>query len=290
MAQETSHPPKLGIIAGGGHMPSLVADAAIKSGREVHILGLVGEADSTIENYPHSWVKWGQIGLLFKILKQKSCEDVVLIGSVSRPDMSKVRLDLGALKILPFIFSLMAGGDDSILTRIVKFFEKKGFAIRGAHQVAPDLLAPEGCLTTKAPSSRDMEDIHIGLKVVQALGELDIGQGAVVAKGYTLAVEAAEGTDAMLARCADLKQWGRKKNKKVGVFVKCPKPGQEQRIDMPTIGVQTVERVADAGLAGIAVAANSVLLAGKDEIAKVAKEHGLFVIGLDLDKLDQSSK
>ena len=281
MTQGAPHLPKLGIIAGGGVMPCLVADAALSSGREVHIIALDGEADSGIENYPHSWIKWGEIGRLFKTLKSQKCQDVVLIGSVSRPDMTKVRFDLGAIKILPFIFSLMVGGDDSILSRIVKFFEKKGYTIRGAHEVAPDLVAPEGCLTKRTPSSQDKRDIETALQIVQTLGTFDIGQGAVVTKGYALAVEAAEGTDAMLDRCADLRQWGGKwSKKKVGVLVKCPKPGQEKRVDMPTIGVQTVEKVAAAGLSGIAIAAHSVLLADKENLIKTANERDVFVIGL----------
>ncbi len=264
-------------------MPRLVAEAAIRDGRDVHIIGLTGEAGTDIENFPHTWIKWGEIGKLFKTLDKNNCTDVVMIGSVTRPDMSSIRFDLGAIKILPFIFSLTVGGDDSILSRIVKFFEKKGYFIRGAHEVAPSLLAPEGCLTRKKPSSQDMEDIASAVRVVKALGELDVGQAAVVAKGYTLAVEAAEGTDAMLDRCADLRQWGSKRSKKkIGVLVKYPKPGQEKRIDMPTIGTRTIDKVAAAGLAGIAVAANSVLLAGKDEIIDYATKKDVFVIGVDL--------
>ena len=283
MTQAAPERPKLGIISGGGVMPCLVAGAAQKAGRDVHILALEGEADQHIEAFSHTWIKWGQIGRIFKTLKKTQCKDVVFIGSVSRPDMSTVRFDLGAIAILPFLFSLMVGGDDTILTRIVKFFEKKGYTIRGAHEVAPELLAPDGCLTKKQPSSKDMKDIHTGIEIIKSLGKFDVGQGAVVAKGYALAVEAAEGTDSMLERCKDLRQWGSKRNKKkIGVFVKCPKPNQEKRIDMPTIGTTTIEKVADAGLAGIAIAANSVLLADKDQLIKTAIERDIFVIGLPM--------
>ncbi len=264
-------------------MPGLVAQAAIAQGREVHILGILGDASPDIENYPHTWFKLGEFGKLFKTLKKQNCKDVVLVGSVKRPDMKKIRFDLGAIRLIPFVLSLTVGGDDSVLSRIVKYFEKKGFNIRGAHEVAPGLLADEGCLTSRQPSVQDLEDIKIALKVVRTLGQLDVGQAAVVAKGYTLAVEAAEGTDAMLARCAGLRQWGSKSdNRKVGVLVKCPKPGQEKRIDMPTIGVQTIDNVADAGLAGIAVSADDVLLAGKEDVIQRAAERDIFVVGVNI--------
>ncbi len=283
MTQPSPDLPKLGIIAGGGVMPCLVASSAIRAGREVHIVALDGEADQHIEAFSHTWVKWGQIGRIFKTLKKAQCKDVVFIGSVTRPDMKEIRFDLGAIKILPFLFSLMVGGDDSILSRIVNFFEKKGYTIRGAHEVAPELLAPEGCLTKKQPSTQDMKDIQTAFGILKALGNFDVGQGAVVARGYALAVEAAEGTNVMLERCKDLRQWGSKNSKKkIGVFVKCPKPDQEKRIDMPTIGDQTIEKVADAGLAGIAIAADAVLLADKEQLLKKAKKHDIFVIGIPI--------
>ncbi len=283
MTQDQSKRPKIGIIAGGGDMPGLVAQEAIANGRDVHILGIVGDASPEIENFPHTWFKLGQFGKLFKILNQQNCKDVVLIGSVKRPDMKTLHFDLGAIKLIPFVLSLTVGGDDSVLSRIVKYFEKKGFSIRGAHEVAPGLLADEGCLTKRKPSTQDLEDIKIAINVVKALGQLDVGQAAVVAKGYTLAVEAAEGTDAMLSRCADLKQWGSKdENRKIGVLVKCPKPGQEKRIDMPTIGVQTIDNVADAGLAGIAVSAEAVLFAGREDIIRRAAERDIFVVGVNI--------
>lgn len=261
-------------------MPLQLAQVLSEENRELHILALVGEASSKIENYQHSWIKWGQIGLLFKVLEQNDCKDVVIVGSVSRPDIRNMRFDFGAIKTLPFILSLMSGGDDSILSRIVHFFENKGYAIRGVQDVAPQFLVSSGVLTSKKPNRQDEKDIQMGLSVVQTLGALDVGQAAVVAKEYVLAVEAAEGTDAMLERAGDLRQWGRK-NKKSGVLVKCPKPGQEQRIDMPTIGSHTVQMAAKAGLNGIAVAAGQVLIVDQDELVTAAKEHNIFVIGYE---------
>ena len=186
-------------------------------------------------------MKWGEVGKLFAALDKHGCRDLVIIGTVTRPDLAHVKLDFGAIKNLPFLVSLGMGGDDHVLSSIVRFLEGKGYRVHGADDVAPELLAAEGVLGKHAPSADDRADIALGFEVVQALGALDVGQAAVVAKGYVVAVEAAEGTDAMLERCAELRRTGRARGRGLtGVLVKAPKPGQEERVDLPTIGPETV--------------------------------------------------
>ena len=273
----------LGIIAGRGPLPRAVAEAAASRGLSLHIVGIRGEARDEIERFPHTWVKWGEIGKMFRALDQNGCGDIVIIGGVNRPDFSNVRLDLGAIKTLPFILSLGKGGDDHVLSRVVRFFEQKGYRVHGADAIAPELLAEEGVLGGKAPNAEDKADIDLAFRVVGALGRLDVGQAAVVAKGYVLAVEAAEGTDAMLARCAELRAAGRTgKRGRAGVLVKVPKFGQEERVDLPTIGPDTVTKAAGAGLAGIAVAAGRVLMADRDATIATADRNGLFLLGVSL--------
>ena len=269
----------LGIIAGRGSLPCVVADAAITRGIPLHVVGINGEASEDIERFPHTWLKWGEVGRLFAALKENNCTDLVIIGGVSRPDLDKVRFDLGALKTLPFLLSLAKGGDDHLLSRVVRFFEEKGYRVHGAGDVLPELLAPEGQLSSKAPAAEDKTDIVTAFRVVSALGSLDIGQAAVVAKGHVLAVEAAEGTDAMLDRCAEIRRLGRAHGMNSGVLVKAPKPGQEERIDMPTIGPETIRKAAAAGLAGVAVAAGHVLMAERAETIAAADANKLFLVG-----------
>ncbi len=273
----------LGIIAGGGALPCIVADAAAARGLPLHIIGMSGEASHAIERYPHTWVKWGEVGKLFAALDKHGCRDLVIIGTVTRPDAANVRLDLGAIKNLPFLVSLGMGGDDHVLSSVVRFLEGKGYRVHGADDVAPELLAGEGVLGRRAPSAEERGDIALGFEVVRALGALDVGQAAVVAKGYVLAVEAAEGTDAMLDRCAELRRSGRARGRGlVGVLVKAPKPGQEERVDLPTIGPETVSRAAAASLAGIALAAGQVLMVERDAVIEAADRHGLFLFGARL--------
>ena len=189
----------------------MIAEAAVARGIDFHIIGIRGEARDEIERYPHTWIKWGEVGKLFAALDDKGCHDLVIIGGVTRPDLANVKFDLGAIRNLPFIVSLGIGGDDHVLSKVVRFLESKGYRVHGADEVAPELLAGEGTLGESTPSAEDRLDIQTGFQVVSALGRLDVGQAAVVAKGYVLAVEAAEGTDAMLARCAELRKIGRVK-------------------------------------------------------------------------------
>jgi hypothetical protein len=272
----------LGIIAGGGQIPCIVADSVTARGLAVHVFGIRGEASEAIERFPHTWVKWGELGKLFATCDKEGCRDLVIVGGVSRPDFANVKFDFGAIKNLPFIVSLGIGGDDHVLSNIVRFFESKGYCMHGASDIAPELLAAEGSLGKRAPTADDLADIEIAYNVVRELGRLDVGQAAVVAKGYVLAVEAAEGTDAMLDRCAELRRSGRARGR-AGVLVKAPKPGQEERIDMPTIGPATVWRAAEAGLAGIAVAAGRVLMAERNATIDAANQNGLFLLGRNWD-------
>ncbi len=273
----------LGIIAGRGPLPCLLAEAASARGLPLHIVGIHGEASDDIERFPHTWMKWGELGKLFGALDGNGCRDLVIVGGVNRPDLANVKFDFAAVKYLPFLFSLGKGGDDNILSRVVDFLEQRGYRVHGPEEVLPELLVGAGVLGDKVPSAEDRADIELGFRVVASLGHLDIGQAAVVAKGHVLAVEAAEGTDAMLARCAELRQSGRvSPSGRIGVLVKAPKPGQEARIDLPTIGPETVRRAAEAGLAGIAVAARQVLVAELARTVDAANRQGLFLVGESL--------
>jgi len=131
----------LGIIAGGGLLPCVIADAAASRGIELHIVGIRGEAREEIERFPHTWIKWGEVGKLFAALDDKGCRDLVIIGGVTRPDPTNIKLDLGAIRNLPFLVSLGIGGDDHVLSSIVRFLEGKGYRVHGAGDVAPELLA-----------------------------------------------------------------------------------------------------------------------------------------------------
>ena len=247
----------LALICGGGSLPLAVADSVIARGREVVLFPLRGAANAA------------------------GCRDVVFIGSIVRPALWQIRPDFEVLRILPRIIAAFHGGDDYLLTNIGRLFEEHGFHVLGAHEVAPDILVPEGTLGSRQPSVEDRADIALGLDYLRAAGRFDIGQAVVVAGNHVLAVEAAEGTDQMLVRVAEMRTSGRVRAPAgSGVMVKAPKPGQDRRFDLPSIGPQTIEGVARARLAGIAVVAGSAIIAEPERVVKSTDLAGVFVIGL----------
>ena len=193
---------RIGILAGGGRLPLMIAESVAARGGTVHIVGIEGEADPAIARFPHTWVNWGQIGRMVATLRGEGGRDLVIAGAVTRPDLRRIRPDAGFFRSLPQILRLLAGGDDSVLTRVVRFFEGNGLEVRGVHEVAPDLLAGAGRLGSIALSEADRADAELGFAVRRALGPVDAGQAVVVARGRVLAIEGAEGTDAMLQRVA----------------------------------------------------------------------------------------
>lgn len=267
----------LGILAGNGRLTVEVADEVRAAGRPVYLVGIEGNADPGIERHPHTWVGLGQLGAVLRAFRANGCREIVILGGVRRPNLQKLRPDAGFFLNLPLILSLMAGGDDSVLRRVVHFFERRGFRVLGAHEVAPMLVAGEGVLGGSEPDPNLRQDIATGISLIEALGAADVGQAVVIADGHPVAVEAAEGTDRMLARLADLRKRGL--GGSGGVLMKAPKPGQELRVDLPAVGPRTVVAAAAAGLAGIAVKAGQVLVAERADVLRSLAETGLFLFG-----------
>lgn len=279
---ELSPQTPLALICGGGSLPLAVADSVAEKGREVLLFPLHGAADPRdFAERPHHWLYLGQFSKFARIARAAGCRDLVLIGSLVRPSLWQIRLDIHTLMALPEIVRAFRGGDDHLLSSIGKLIEARGFRLCGAHEVAPDILAPAGALTRARPSADARTDIKLGFEYLRAAGPFDVGQAVVVNGLHVLAVEAVEGTDQMLARVAELRRNGRLRARVGnGVLVKAPKPGQDQRFDLPTIGPQTVERVASAGLAGIALVAGATVLAEPERLVAAADRAGIFVVGM----------
>jgi DUF1009 family protein len=281
---ETGEGP-LAIICGGGSLPFTVAESVTSRGRPVVLFPLRGFADAAaVPRYRHHWMRLGQAGRLRRLAQAEGCRDLVMIGSVVRPRVLHLRPDWLALRHLPDIVRWYRGGDDHLLTGVAGLAESLGFRLLGAHDVAPEILAAEGPLGRHAPSGRDRADIIRGLALLAATGPFDVGQAAVVADGRVLAIEAAEGTDAMLERIAALRKEERiGLADKVGILVKAPKQGQDRRLDLPTIGPRTIENAVRAGLAGVAVAAGATIIAEPQDVAAAADRAALFVVGVRTD-------
>src|SRR5689334_6949129 len=274
---------RIGILAGGGRLPLTIAESATARGETVHIVGIEGEADKAIAAFPHTWVNWGQIGRMVETLRREGGERMVIAGGVTRPDLWRLRPDGGFFRNLPYIMRLLVGGDDSVLSRVVRFFEHNGLHVVGVHEVAPDLLAAAGPMSSASLGTADLADAELGFAVRHALASVDAGQAVVVARGKVLAIEGAEGTDAMLQRVAALAQphdASAPADERAGVLAKGPKPGQELRVDMPAVGPRTVEQVAAASLAGAVVEAGAVLVLDRAEAIAIADVRRCALYGL----------
>jgi UDP-2,3-diacylglucosamine hydrolase len=273
----------LGILAGGGQLPGQVAAAARAAGRRVFLVGLEGFAEpAVLAPWPHEMVRILAAGRIIAALREHGCQDLVLVGPVRRPSLLDLRPDGEAARILARIGRAAFAGDDGLLTAVIRIFAEEGFRVLGAHEILNEALGPAGRLSQAAPDAVAMADIHRGIAVARALGAIDVGQGCVVQQGIVLAVEAAEGTDAMLARCAPLARPGRG-----GVLVKLVKPGQDRRTDLPTIGPETLRGATAAGLRGVAFEAGGTILAERDAAIAAADEVGLFLLGLSPDDLSE---
>ncbi|MDE0779283.1 MAG: UDP-2,3-diacylglucosamine diphosphatase LpxI [Alphaproteobacteria bacterium] len=267
--------PKLGILAGGGPLPGYLIESCRATGRDVFVIAFEGQADpSVIGNTDHAWVRLGAAGTALDHLRAEGVEEIVMAGPVRRPSLRELRPDRRAAKFLGL--GLLNKGDDGLLGSIVNTLEKEeGFRVIGANDVLFDLTAPEGPFGRFQPAEDIESDITRGVSVLQSIGALDIGQAVVVQQGIVLGIEAAEGTHNLLERCGPLRREGRG-----GVLVKLPKPGQETRVDMPSIGIDTIKAAHAAGLTGIAVGAGVTLVFDREELVNLADAEELFVIGI----------
>lgn len=271
----------IAILAGSGDLPRLLAEAIRQAGDEPVIFPIAGEADvADFAGFTAHKIRWGEIGGFLRLIQETGCNEAVLIGGVTRrPDVKTLRLDFGGLVFLPRILKLLRRGDDRLLSEIADMFAEKGMTLVGPLSVAPELALPEGLVAGRNPPADLQADMEQAAEAARAIGRLDIGQAAVAVGGRVVALEGAEGTDGLLERVAQLRIAGRIA-KSGGVLVKCMKPNQDTRLDLPGIGPQTAAAARRAGLDGVAGEAGRALLAGRAETIAAFEEERLFLIGL----------
>lgn len=276
-----AEPPRVvGIVAGGGSLPREIAEQVRAAGGAVHIVAIQGEGDRDLSDFPLTNVGWAEIGGMLRALRRAGATELVIVGSVRRPDLKAIKPDLGFFLNLPAITRVIATtGDDGVLSGVVRFFENKGFKVVSPIDLAPALLVGEGPLGAVRADAHDMADIARGFDLVRALGPFDVGQAVVVADGRIEVIEGAENTDAMLDRLSLQRHQAGGGGQRRGVLVKRPKPRQEMRVDMPAIGPGTVARALKTGLRGIAVLARGAIALERAELIRSADAGGLFVKG-----------
>ena len=272
----TDYTQKLGIIAGGGSLPMALVEQCKKQNRPFCVLALKGHADPDLfpTDIPIKWIRLGAVGKGFAEMKKQGVTEMVLIGGVHRPSLTELCPDWRGLKFFAKI-GFKALGDDGLLRAVINEIERSGFKVVGIDDIMPSLLAPKGVLGVCEPSKADRVDIIRGIEVAKLLGRADVGQAVIVQQGLVLSVEGIEGTANLIKRTKELKRSGGG-----GVLVKVSKPQQERRVDLPTIGIETVRDIKEAGFRGIAVEAGSVLIADCEQTMRLADKLGIFIVGV----------
>ena len=264
---------KLGIIAAkGGLVEELIEYAANADG--AFIVALEGEADpKMVKKLDHIWIKLGEVGKAVTAMKEAGVEEIVIVGSLYKPDIFKVKVDWLGAKLLASIAKEKFFGDNKLLISVAKFLENQGFKLIGIQEILRHLVVEEDIFTKIKPNDQDERDIELGIQVVKKLGKLDIGQGAIIENGVVLAVEAIEGTDALIERSSEYKR----DRQKSGILIKYSKPGQELRMDLPTIGINTIKNLHEAGFKGLIIESKKAIFLDQKKVIEYENNHKMLV-------------
>ncbi len=274
-------PHKLGIIAGGGGLPRHLAEKCRLERRPVFLVLLEEQADVGLANdFPSALLRIGAAGKIVKTMKSQKVVDLVFAGHVLKPTYTQLRPDLWSTSFL-LKNKVFNSGDNRLLSALIKALEDEGFNVVGADDLDPNLLCEEACITKYSPNSAFIKDINTGISAAMDLGSKDIGQAVVCSGGEIIAREDRSGTDALLAKLPSSQSFG-------GVLIKCAKPGQERRVDLPSIGPDTITALSRAGLSGIAVSAGEALVLERAKTIAAADSAGIFIIGVNTSYLNQS--
>ena len=266
------------MIAGGGMMPVEIIRHCNRSNTDIFVVGLEPFArEEELKDAPHIFAKMGEVGKIIKAFKQNNVYNIVLAGGIKRPALKELIPDWEGAKLLAK-FAVKKMSDDNMFRMVMDEIEHRGFHVVGIEEVVPEMLFSEGTYGKVKPTNEDMDDIRRGITVAKAIGAVDVGQAVVVQEGIVLAMEAVEGTDQMLMRAASLKKPG-----KDPIMVKVLKPGQDMRVDLPAIGLQTIEMLKKNGIKGIAVEAGGILLIERDAVIKMADREGIFITGMKIE-------
>lgn len=274
---------RIGIIAGGGSLPLAVVQTLRDKNVDPYVIVVEGEVQdpATYAGVDHVTMPLEDFGLLLPRLKAAGVKRLLMAGSVNRrPRLRAIRWTFSTLKLIPRVAAALSRGDDGLLRGVVRVMEAEGITVVGAHEVVPDLVAPEGQLGRHRPTDGDWRDVRAASEAAVAIGRLDIGQAAIAIGGRAIALEGIEGTEGLLERTAAMRGHGRLAGKQGGALVKRCKPRQEQRADLPAIGPDTVDQAHAAGLAGIAMEAGRSFILEFDATIARADALGLFLVGL----------
>ncbi|WP_342260080.1 LpxI family protein [Candidatus Tisiphia endosymbiont of Metellina segmentata] len=260
----------VGIIAGNGLLPISLANSFLKQGGQCYIAALEGEANPVLyQDFTHQFFKIGMVKPIIEYFRKYDVKNIIFAGSVNRPNLRSIKVDLMGSRLLARILKQKFLGDDKLLSIVTDFLEEKGFKVVSSYEI---LRTNNDVMTIAVPSRIDNTDIELGIKLLDSIGYLDVGQSVIVDNGYIIGIEAAEGTDNLIERCSYLR-----KNSTGGVLIKMMKKGQDTRIDIPTIGAKTISNLANYGYKGLAIQKDKVIILEIERTIELANECGLFI-------------
>jgi hypothetical protein len=267
----------LGLIVGESSLPNFVINKLLKKNIEFLILDLT--KSNIYKRYKNSYsLKITELGKAISILKKNNCKNVIFIGKVERPDISLLKFDTKALFYLPRLFSAFKKGDGNILKEIIKIFKENKLNVVNSMKFTPELIFKDKSINKLKINNTDKSSISKGVKIIKSLSKFDIGQSVVINNGYVLAIEGPEGTDETIKRSLHLSKKYKLKNK--SILIKFPKANQDLRIDLPTIGFDTIKNCIKANIKGIAVKRSQNIILDKDKIINLVKKNNFFIISI----------
>ena len=268
----------LAIIAGRGDLPRLLAEECQASGRHYTVVEFDNVPLSWSSSHPVIPAVFEKTGQIIDSMQQANCQEIVIVGAMNRESIDVNKLDNKGRELASILAETIKAGDDETLSSIIRFFEINGFRVSAAHEVLPSLLPQAGVLTNSKPSDDDMFDAARAAEIVNGLGRMDVGQAAVVGQGICLGLESIQGTDSMLAFVKNNRE-GFSPNPRGGrgVLLKAPKPTQDLRVDLPAIGPDTIRNAHNAGLAGVVIEAEGVMVLCRSETVSLANDLGIFL-------------
>ncbi|WP_062010907.1 LpxI family protein [Aureimonas sp. AU4] len=273
---------RIAILAGGGLLPRIVAEKISAKGVSPLVVPIADGMSEGWADYDHRHFHWARTGDVFSFLRANGVSHVVFCGTISiRPDFRSLLPSVRTLLMLPEIFRIVRGGDDSLLRAVGGAFERRGFKVASVQSIVPELLTPIGPASLRKPTADELAATQRAHEAAVRLGELDAGQAAVASPDRVIAFEGIEGTREMLERVADLRSRGRIGRSEPCVLFKAFKPQQDERFDLPSIGTETVREAAAAGLCGIGLTAGRSLIIGREDVLFALDEQGLFLVGLE---------
>ena len=267
----------IGLIVGESSLPNFIINKLLKKKVEFLILDLT--KSNIYKKYKNSYsLKITELGKALSILKKSNCKNIIFVGKVKRPEVSLLKFDRKALFYLPRLFVAFKKGDGNILKEIIKIFKENKINVINSMKFTPELVFKDKSINNVKIKNTDKSSIIKGVGIIKSLSKFDVGQSVVINNGYVLAIEGPEGTDEVIKRSLILSKKYKLKDK--SILVKFPKANQDLRVDLPTIGLDTIKNCIEANIKGIAVKRSQNIILDKDKIVNLTKKNNFFIISL----------